>query len=154
MRGGRKVLASAAVGLALLLATTPAHAANVSVVFQIGIEQSAAHYASCTVSVPARANAAWVLRAASRRGGCNIKDYELGYDQNLRKHYVLCIDLLCNGTVSYSGWYQGNPPLPPAFPEVPGHYIEDFHARNGAVLAYTYYSRACVVVTFSSYACV
>src|SRR5438874_1318262 len=145
MRGGKKVLASAAVVFVLLFMTTlaPAHVANVSVAFQIGIEQSAAHYASCTVSVPARANAASVLRAASRRRDCNLESYELGYDYYFRKHYVLCINLLCNTLVSDFGWYQGKPPLPPAWTDFPGKYIEDFRARNGAALTYTYYARPC-----------
>jgi len=149
---GRKLLASSAVGLGLLFVTIPAQAANVSVVFQIGIEQSAAHYPSCTVSVPARANAASVLRAASRRQDCIVQSYKLGYDNVLRKHYVLCINLLCDA--GDSGWYQGNPPPLPACAHLPGHYIEDFRARNGAVLTFTYDSRTKVITPTGSYACV
>jgi hypothetical protein len=138
----------------MLLVVEPAQAARVTVGFRISLEQPNAAYASCAVSVPAKANAVTVLRAAARSQNCDLLDYQLDYDSTTGRHYVVCVNYLCDGAVYASFWHQGNDlAMPPAWTDSKGASIEGFHARNGAVLTYTYYTRPCVF-TIGSYACV
>jgi hypothetical protein len=148
------VLGVALIASILAPAASAARTVYVPITFRIGLEQAERPLSSCLVSVSRGANAAVVLRAASRNKACMVYSYQLGYRDDLHRHFVSCIDHICDDDIYQTEWYQGSPPLPPgSAADWPGPFVEDFHATRGATLTYTYNTRPCVF-TPGSYACV
>jgi hypothetical protein len=146
------VFAAALITSGLGQSTTHARVEYVPVTFRIAFEQTDVRYSSCSVVVPIRSNAAVTLRAALRHHGCHLYNYRLAYDELFRKHYVFCLDALCDYSLPGSFWYQGDPASPPGSSDLPGGYIEDFRAARGAILTFTFYTQPCVY-TPGSYVC-
>jgi len=154
-----RTMASLALVIGVLVSGS-ARASTVSVTFRLAVEDPVAHASSCAIGVPSGSNLIAVLNAAQRNPACRLRGYGLYYDAFERKHFVDCIDHLCDVYNLY--WrlnVNGRPPLPGRLGDelrdwpAPWDYVEDYSARAGDVITYAYTMLPCVYSFTGDYLC-